>query len=221
MENNENIVIDVVGADGAKVGSRSACAYIFDAPVKRNLLHQVVRWHLAKARSGTHACLTRAAASGGGAKPWKQKGTGRARAGSNTSPLWVGGGIAHGPKPRKYGFRLNKLERQQALSGALSARLRENRLLLLKDLELSEAKTKTALKVLRALGIEDGDKVAVVLDDKDANGVMGKSLRNIRGLKMLTPMSLNVYDVLNSQYLVILESVMSRIESRFGVGQDV
>lgn len=211
MEGAENIELDVVDSSGKKVGSRSVPASIFGVPMNEHLLHQVVRWQRAKARAGTHKSKTRAEVRGGGAKPWRQKGTGRARAGSNTSPLWVGGGTAHGPRPRDYGFRLNKAERRKALCCALSARVSEGKLAILKDFGLSEIKTKQAKQVLGALGI-DGEKVVVIIPDGDETSA--KSLRNIARTVVYQPAGLNVYDVVNAQSVVIVDDALAGVQAR-------
>lgn len=198
---------------GKEVGKKAASAEIFGARAPKHLYHQVVRWQRAKARAGTHSTLTRAEMSGGGRKPWKQKGTGNARSGSNTSPLWVGGGIAHGPKPRDYEFSLNKRERRKALAGALSERQAEGRLFLVSDFGLKGIKTKDAAAALVKLGVEKGARALVIVPDSDETIV--KSVRNIPGAKLLSPAGLNVYDVLNHKYLVIVEAALPAVEARF------
>ncbi|MCB0344771.1 MAG: 50S ribosomal protein L4 [Bdellovibrionales bacterium] len=211
MEAAENIELEVVDASGKKVGSRKVPASIFAAQINEHLLHQVVRWQRAKARAGTHKSKTRAEVRGGGAKPWRQKGTGRARAGSSTSPVWVGGGTAHGPRPRSYEFRLNKTERKKALCCALSARVNEGKLSVLQDFGLSEIKTKQAKQVLNALGI-DGEKVVVIIPDGDETSA--KSLRNIARTVVHQPAGLNVYDVINAQSVVIVDAALPSIQTR-------
>jgi len=188
---------------------------IFGAKVNPGILHQVVRWQRAKSRAGTHTTLTRSAVSGGGAKPWRQKGTGRARAGSSSSPVWVGGGVAHGPKQRSYEFRLNKKERRQAICGALSQRRGEGRLMVIRDFGLSEIKTKAAVGVLRqGFGIEEGKKVLVVLPEGDE--INTKSLRNISGVRILSTAGLNVYDVLNAEYVLMADDAIEPVQARLG-----
>ncbi len=199
-------------AAGKSLGSLPVSANTFGRRVGQHLLHQVVRWQRAKKRAGTHSTKTRAEMSGGGTKPWKQKGTGRARAGSNTSSIWVGGGIAHGPKPRDYDFRMNKQERRLALVGAISARRAEGKLLVVKSFDLKAIKTKDAAAVLTALGVELGRRVLVVLPPNCETEA--KSLRNIERVSITTPAGLNVYDVLVNKYLVVVEGALADIETR-------
>lgn len=208
----ETIQIEVRNAAGKGVSKRALSAAVFGAPVKKSVVHQVVRWQRAKKRAGTHATKTRATMSGGGVKPWKQKGTGRARAGSIRSPLWVGGGIAHGPKPRKYDFSLNKKQRRLALAGALSARQAEDRLLLLENFGLSEIKTKDAATVLSRLGIGKGEKTLVVFNEADTTAE--RSLRNIAGVKVALVAGLNVYDVTGAKFVVLVGSAVDGVEAR-------
>ena len=146
-----SVELNVVDKAGKKVSSRQVDSGLVGKQVKTAVLHQTVRWQRSKKRAGTHSTLTRAQVSGGGVKPWKQKGTGRARAGSNTSPLWVGGGIAHGPKPRSYEFRMNKKERRAALCGAISTRQSESRLFIVDAMNFEQAKTKQAVELINRL----------------------------------------------------------------------
>ncbi len=200
-------------AKGKEVGKKSVSSEIFGAKSPKHLFHSVVRWQRAKRRAGTHSTQTRAEMTGGGKKPWRQKGTGNARAGSNTSSIWVGGGIAHGPKPRDYEYRLNKQERRIALVGALSSRQAEGRLFVVNDFGLTEPSTKGALKILSALKIGAGERTLVILPETETVAV--KSLRNITGVTTMPPSGLNVYDILNSKYLVISEESLDAIEKRF------
>lgn len=203
------VELPVLDASGKEISKASVPATMFAGRVAKHLLHQVVRWQLARRRAGTHSTLTRATMSGGGIKPWKQKGTGRARAGSNTSPLWVGGGIAHGPKPRDYDFSLNKKEKKLALGGAISSRNKEGKLFLLKDFGLKAIKTKDAAKVLSALGITSGDSTLVVVGSNDETAV--KSFRNLENVKVVTPAGLNTYDIVIRRNLLIAESALPEL----------
>ena len=205
--------LTLLDAKGKEIGKTAVSAGLFGTKAPKHVLHQVARWQRAKKRAGTHSTQTRAEMSGGGKKPWRQKGTGNARAGSNTSSIWVGGGIAHGPKPRDYEFRLNKQERKLALAGALTARQSEGRLLVINGFGLKEIKTSEAVKVLASLGVKPGAKTLVVLDEKDTT--TEKSLRNIEGVHATSPSGLNVYDVLNSKFVVIVEDTLEEIEKRF------
>ncbi len=196
----------------SKGGSVKVPAAIFGAEVKNNLLHQSVRWLRAKKRSGSHTVLTRTQVRGGGAKPWRQKGTGRARAGSSSSPLWVGGGVAHGPKKKSYEFDLNKKEKKSALCGALSARRAEEKVLVIKDLKLKEIKTSAAVKALADAGLPADKKAVVVINGSDQ--VVSKSLRNIGNVKLATSDSLTVYDVLGAPWLVLVGDALDKIVAR-------
>lgn len=204
--------ITVVDSKGKKSGTRQVAERLTSTEPKKALLHQTVRWQRSKRRAGTHSTRTRAEVTGGGTKPWKQKGTGRARAGSNTSPLWVGGGIAHGPKPRSYEFSMNKKERKLALAGAISARSAEGALFVVKSFGLSKPKTKDACAVLSAIGVPEGEKAVVVVPRADE--VTWKSVRNIRTVRVVAPEGLNVYDILNARYLVLTEDALSAVEAR-------
>ncbi|MFT7602224.1 MAG: large subunit ribosomal protein L4 [Acidimicrobiales bacterium] len=166
------------------------------------VMHQVVNAQLAARRAGTHSTKTRAEVRGGGAKPWKQKGTGRARAGSTRSPIWVGGGIAHGPKPRDYAQRTNKKMKQLALRSALSDRAAEGKVMVVSSWGLDQPSTKEAKTALSDLGVEG--KVLVVIDR--VNDSVWKSLRNLQDVHVLTGDQLNTYDVLLSDYVVFDQS---------------
>ena len=213
----DTVELDLFDAKGKKVGKKKVPASIFEADVAGQLLHQVVRWQRAKKRAGTHSVLTRAEVRGGGRKPWLQKGLGRARAGTNSSPIWVGGGVAHGPKPRSYEFRLNKKERRAALCSAISVRKAEGKCLALKDFELAEIKSKQAQAVLENLGITRGVSAVVVASAEDAN--VSLSVRNLPRVKALPAQGLNVYDVLDAEYLVVTEKALEGITSRLIPGE--
>ncbi len=177
-----------------------------------HLIHQVVRWQRAKKRAGTHSTQTRAEMTGGGKKPWKQKGTGNARAGSNTSSIWVGGGIAHGPKPRDYEFRLNKKERVKALQTVVRARKQEGKLFVIKGFEFSGFKTKEAIAELKKLTVAPKEKTLVVIPEADLK--VEKSFANIAGVKVVRLSGLNVYDVVNSKNVVMTEAALSQFEAK-------
>ncbi len=208
--------IKLFDASGKEVGTKSVPEEIFG--VKEgvaHLLHQVVRWQRAKKRAGTHTVLTRAQVRGGGRKPFKQKGLGRARAGSNTSPLWVGGGVAHGPKQKSYEFSLNRKEKAKALRGAISQRVGEGTCVALTDFGLSDFKTKQAAAVLTNIGVAGRGGALVVADE--AEGFVAKSLKNIPGVKAIPAKGLNVYDVLNAKYLVMTEKGLDQVTERLAV----
>lgn len=210
---SEAIVIEGRDAKGTALTPREISSDVFAANYSAALVHQVVRWQRARKRAGTHNVLTRGQMKGGGAKPWRQKGTGRARAGSRNSPIWVGGGVAHGPKQRSYEFSVNKKERQAALKGVISERHREGKFLFLDSFAFEGIKTREAVKVLQALGLTSGTKVLVVVPKGDEQLV--KSLRNISGVKPIYAAGLNVYDVLYSEYLLVVGDALGEIEGRF------
>lgn len=166
------------------------------------VLHQVVNAQLAARRSGTHSTKTRAEVRGGGAKPWKQKGTGRARAGSTRSPIWVGGGIAHGPKPRSYAQRTNKKMIKLALRSALSDRAAEGRVIVVDEWSFDTPSTKAAKSALAALGVEG--KVLLVVDRTDGNAVL--SFRNLSNVFVLAADQLNAHDVLVCDWVVFTKA---------------
>ena len=177
--------------------------------MRAEILNLVVRSIRAAWRAGTHQTLTRSMMKGGGAKPWRQKGTGRARSGSNISPVWTGGAVTFGPQPRDYSFKVNKKVRRLALKMALSSRLAGESLMVVKDIALPEAKTKHFAKVRSALGLEK----ALVVVPTEAHSLMLAG-RNIPGVTVLAPEQLNVYDVLNHKQLVLLEGVIESVTAR-------
>lgn len=183
---------------------------IFEVSPRPEILHLVVRAQRAAKRAGTHATLTRSLKAGGGAKPWRQKGTGRARAGSNISPIWRGGAVVFGPRPRSYEFKVNKKVRSLALKMALSSRYLGGKLLVVKDIELPEIKTKLFNQVAKALELE---KALVVAPENGGN--LGLSARNVPGVTVITPDELNVYDVLRHKKLVLLAPALESVEARF------
>ncbi len=199
---DEMLEIKVVSSAGKKASTEQIPAALLSLAASPSVLHQSVRWQRNKKRAGTHTVLTRAETRGGGAKPWKQKGTGRARAGSNTSPLWVGGGIPHGPKQRSYEFSRNKKERLVSLRYALGVRHREERLIVVDDFKLKEIKTKRAQEVLQAVGITRGDNVLAVV--AWADDTVRRSLRNIDGVKVVGPEAVNVLDIINSKFVIVV-----------------
>ena len=174
------------------------------------VMHQVVTAQLAAARSGTHATKNRSEVSGGGAKPWRQKGTGRARQGSNRSPQWTGGGVVHGPRPRDHEMRVNKKMKRGALRSALTDALTSGKLSVVQDLAFDAPKTKTAAEVLDTLEL-DG-KVLLVLPSPSDSGAVEKSFRNIRGVRVAYARSLGVYEVIAADHLVITESALDVVE---------
>lgn len=208
-----NVTLNVTDAKGQATGTVEAPEALFgvsaeDVQAHIPLIHQVVTAQLAAARQGTHATKTRGMVSGGGKKPWKQKGTGRARQGSTRAPQWTHGGIAHGPKPREYGFSINKKVRRLAMKSAFSSKVAAEELVVLDDLKLDAIKTKEVVKVLTAL--ETGKKVLLVLPEN--NDVLYRSARNIAGVKVSTVNTLNVYDILNCDTMLVLKDSVAKIE---------
>ncbi|WP_165174875.1 50S ribosomal protein L4 [Desulfovibrio sp. ZJ369] len=183
---------------------------VFEIEVRPEILNLVVRAQMAARRAGTHNAKTRAFVSGGGVKPWKQKGTGRARSGSNRSPVWRGGAIIFGPSPRDYAFKVNSKVRSLALKMALSSRLAGDSLLVVKAIELPEAKTRHFARVAGALGL---DKALIVAPEE--NSVLIRSARNIPGLTLTTPDRLSVLEILKHKQLVLLEEAVAPVQARF------
>lgn len=193
---------------GKKVSDIALSDAIFAITPNASAMHLCVVAYLANQRQGTQYTLTRAEVRGGGKKPWRQKGSGRARQGSIRSPQWTHGGIALGPKPREYGKTVNKKVRRLAMKSALSSKVAAEELIVLDSLEMNEIKTKEVVSVLKAL--ETGKKVLIVLPEK--NETVYRSARNIKGVKTTLVSTLNVYDILNCDSLVVLKDAVSKIE---------
>lgn len=201
--------VTVYDQEKKEAGSITLAPEVFEVEVRPEILNLVVRAMRASWRAGTHATLTRSRMKGGGAKPWRQKGSGRARAGSNISPIWTGGAVVFGPQPRDYSFKVNKKVRRLALKMALSSRLAGDRIMVVKDIDLPEAKTRHFAKVKGDLGLGK----ALVVVPAEAHALM-LSARNIPGVTVLAPEQLNVYDVLNHKQLVLLEGVVEPVTER-------
>jgi large subunit ribosomal protein L4 len=210
------MTLAVVSQTRAQVGNVEVPAAVFGAPVREPLLHAVVRSQLAGRRAGTAATKTKGLVSGGGKKPWRQKGTGRARAGSIRSPIWAGGGTIFGPQPRDYTYRLPKTARRAALCSALAARHADGKLLVIDALTLPEAKTKRMVECLRGLGLED-ESVLLVLAEPDA--AVERAARNLPGVKVLRVGGLNVYDVLDHAHLVLTRAALEQVVHRLRPGE--
>lgn len=194
-----------------KVGDIELNDSIFGVEMNSGLLHQVVVMQLAAQRLGTHATKTRSFVRGGGRKPWKQKGTGRARSGSTRSPLWVGGGTVFGPHPRKYAFNMPRKQRRLAIKCALSDKVKSGELVVLDSLDFEAPKTKQVVKMLGDFKAEK--KVLFITADEAEN--VEKSARNIPGVKAINMMGLNVFDILNNDKLFITKDAITRIEEVF------
>lgn len=202
-------VVKVYDQNKVEAGETTLAADVFEIEVRPEILNLVVRAYRAGLRAGTHSVKTRAFVSGGGRKPFRQKGTGNARQGSNRSPIMRGGAIIFGPQPRDYSFKVNKKVRSLALRMALSARLASEGVLVVKGIELPEAKTKHFAKVAATLGLS---KALVVTPEE--NTALALSARNIPGITLVTPDQVNVYEVLNHKQLVLLEGALPHLESR-------
>ena len=184
---------------------------IFNVPIKKHVLWEVVKWQLAKRRAGTHSTKTRGEVAYSGRKLLPQKGTGNARHGDRGANIFVGGGIAHGPKPRDYSYHLNKKVRRKALKMALSDRAQSGAVTVVADFTFEQPKTKQAVEFLKQLGLE-GKKVLVVIPEKDEN--IQKSFRNLPNAVVLPAEGLNVYDILWANHVVITEGALKKIEER-------
>lgn len=202
--------ITVFDQNKVKAGEVTLAPEVFEVEARPEILNLVVRAQMAAKRAGTHQTKTRAFVSGGGNKPWKQKGTGRARSGSNRSPIWRGGAIVFGPQPRDYTFKVNSKVRALALKMALSSRLAAENLMVVKAIELPEAKTKHFAKVADTLGLTK----ALIVTPED-NEALSRSARNIPGLTLTTPDRLSVLEVLRHKQLVLLEGAVSPVQARF------
>lgn len=200
--------VAVFNQEGKQVGDIELNDAIFGVEVNEGLLHQVVVNQQANRRQGTVATKNRALVRGGGRKPWRQKGTGRARVGSIRSPLWVGGGVVFGPTPRNHSYRMPKKARRAALKSALSAKVRDGKFIVVDNLNLNEPKTKEMVAILNALNASK--KPLVVLADWDRN--IELAARNIPNTSLAKSVGLNVYDVLNHEQLVITQDAVAKLE---------
>ncbi len=200
-------VIGVYDIDNNKVSEIELSDAVFGVEINETAIYEVVKMQMASRRRGTASTKVRREVRGGGKKPWRQKGTGRARAGTSRSPLWRGGGIVFGPHPRDYSYSVPKKVKKLALASALTMKFKEEQLLILRDFPMDEIKTKKFKEVVDRFGWE---KALVVVDK--ANQVLEKSSRNLRGIKMMRSEGINVYDLLNHEHVVILEPSVKMIE---------
>lgn len=203
-------LVKVYDQSKQEAGEINLDSSVFEVEVRPEILNLVVRAQRAAKRAGTHAAKERGQVSGGGKKPFSQKGTGRARAGTSRSPLWRGGAVLFGPKPRDYSFKVNKKVRALALRMALSSRLAEDGLMVVNKIELPAIKTKDFVKVAGNLGLTK----ALVVAPAECNN-LGLSARNVPGITVVTPSQLNVYDILRHAQLVLLEEAVAPVEARF------
>lgn len=199
--------VSVYNIEGKEVGNIELNDAIFGVEINEHLLHLAVVAQLANKRQGTQKAKTRAEVSGGGRKPWRQKGTGHARQGSIRAPQWKGGGVVFAPTPRDYTITLNKKEKRLALKSALTSRVKENKFFVVEDFEMTEIKTKKMANTLKNLNV---NKALVVVSEGENNSVL--SLRNIRGIKAASPKTINVYDILKYNTVVASKAAVSTIE---------
>ena len=200
--------VDVYDIKGKKVSDVELSEVVFGIEPNETIVHTVLLNYLANQRQGTQSTKTRSEVSGGGKKPWRQKGTGRARQGSIRAPQWINGGIALGPKPRSYKYRVNKKERRLAIRSILSSKVLEKELTVVDKLELKEIKTKTMVNALKDLKVEG--KTLIVLADKNENVLM--SARNIEGVKAIAINNINVFDLLKYNNLVLPLDTVKKLE---------
>jgi large subunit ribosomal protein L4 len=201
---------EILDSSGKVLGSLELDEAVFGAEVAAGVVHSVVRWQRAKRRAGTASALNRAAKTGGGKKPWKQKGTGNARAGSSNSPVWVGGAVAHGPQPRKYDFKLPKGVRRKALISVLSDKVKKGNLIVVDDFATS-GKTSDIVAVFKKLQVH-GVKTLVVTAEKV--DTLWRACGNVKGIQTLPVAGLNVYDVLNSKKMLVTKGAVEAMQKR-------
>ena len=202
-------VTDLLNIKNEKVGEVQLNEEVFGVTVDTHLLHTVVRMQLAARRAGTACTKTRVEVQGSSAKPFKQKGTGKARSGSKRSPLWRGGGVSHGPKPRDYSLKLSKKSRRLGLRMAISARIAENNFIILDNFLMDSIKTKNFISIMNNFNIQNA--LIVVPEHIDT---LEKSSRNVHGFKVLPSVGLNVYDVLHHKHLILLQNSIEQLEKR-------
>ena len=200
--------VDVLDIKGKKVSDIELADSVFGIEPNENIVHSVLKNYLANQRQGTQSTKTRAEVSGGGKKPWRQKGTGRARQGSIRAPQWIKGGIALGPKPRSYKYTVNKKEKRLAIKSVLSSKVLEKELTVVDKLELKEIKTKTMVKALADLKVEG--KTLIVLPENNKNVLM--SSRNIEGVKTIVANNINIFDLLKYNKLILPLETVKKIE---------
>ncbi len=201
--------VDIYNIQKEKVGELDLKDDIFGVEVRGDVLHEVVTWQRACRRSGCACTKTRGEVSGGGRKPWRQKGTGRARSGSNRSPVWKGGGTTFGPRPRSYAYTLPKKVRRLALKMALSSKLENGQLVVLEGYPHSEPRTKDFVAVLKTFELNKALFISL-----EENRALELSARNVPGVQVMLPMGLNVYDILKYDHLVLFSPALAAIEAR-------
>ena len=199
--------VAVYNMEGKEVGTIELSDAVFGVEVNEHLVHMAVVQQLANNRQGTQKAKTRSEVSGGGRKPWRQKGTGHARQGSTRSPQWTGGGMVFAPVPRDYSFKLNKKEKRAALKSALTDKVQSSNLIVVDELKFDEIKTKSFVKVMDNLKVQKG---LVVIDDNDVNVVM--SARNVDGVDTTLVNTINVYDIMKAKKVVLTKAAVAKIE---------
>ena len=199
--------VSVYNIEGKEVGKIDLSDAVFGVEVNEHLVHMAVVSQLANNRQGTQKAKTRSEVSGGGRKPWRQKGTGHARQGSTRAPQWTGGGVVFAPVPRDYSFKMNKREKRAALKSALTSRVEENKFIVIDEINFEEAKTKNFANILKNL---DVSKALVVLEDDNKNAEL--SARNIADIKTAKTNTINVYDILKYNTLITTKAVVAKIE---------
>ena len=203
--------VSVYNMKGDEVGNIELNDEIFGADVNEHLIYMAVKQQLANRRQGTQKAKTRSEVSGGGRKPWRQKGTGHARQGSTRSPQWTGGGVVFAPVPRDYSFKMNKKEKRAALKGALTDKVQKGSIIVLDELKMEEKKTKAFAEVMKNIKAEG--KSYVVIGDNDQNVIL--SARNLPGVKTSVSDLINVYDIMNATTLVVTKEAVAKIEEVF------
>ena len=199
--------VSVYNMEGNEVGTLELNDAVFGVEVNEHLVHMAVVRQLANKRQGTQKAKTRSEVSGGGRKPWRQKGTGHARQGSTRAPQWTGGGVVFAPVPRDYSFKMNKREKRAALKSALTSRVEENKFIVIDEINFEEAKTKNFANILKSL---DVSKALVVLEDDNKNAEL--SARNIADVKTAKTNTINVYDILKYNTVITTKAVVAKIE---------
>ena len=199
--------LSVYNFEGKEVGKIDLSDAVFGVEVNEHLVHMAVVSQLANNRQGTQKAKTRSEVSGGGRKPWRQKGTGHARQGSTRAPQWTGGGVVFAPVPRDYSFKMNKREKRAALKSALTSRVEENKFIVIDEINFEEAKTKNFANILKSL---DVSKALVVLEDDNKNAEL--SARNIADIKTAKTNTINVYDILKYNTVITTKAVVAKIE---------
>jgi len=202
------IALSVHNIKGENVGEVSLKDNIFNTKINKYLVHQAVKRYLANRRRGTASTKNRSEVRGGGAKPWRQKGTGRARAGTNSSPIWVGGGIVFGPTPRDYSFSLPRKMKVAALKSVLSDKLKNKEIIIVDNLILEENKTNKLVEILKNL--QAFKKPLIIIEEED-NGIV-QAARNIKGTQILSVSKINTYDLINHEKIIITKKALKRIE---------